>query len=72
MRQLRDDTHLLCVTKTVSPAMFGTLCFWFLVQTLRYAQLVITLWKNRVINPAAGEYCTRLFWPDNIRRIAPH
>ena len=47
MRQLRDDTHLLCVTKTVSPAMLGTLCFWFLVQTLCWGHCVGgMLWEH--------------------------
>ena len=34
MRQLRDNTHLLCVTKTVSPAVLPTLCCQYVVQTL--------------------------------------
>jgi len=47
MRQLRDNTHLLCVTKTVSPAMLGTLCFRFVIQTLCWGHCVGgMLWEH--------------------------
>mgnify|MGYP006434502271 CR=1 FL=1 len=55
MRKLRDDTHLLCVTKTVSPAMFGTLCFWFLVQTLCWGHCVGGMLWGTNIWPFAAE-----------------
>lgn len=40
MGQPRDDTQLLCVTNTVSPAVLLTLCFQFLVQTLCWGHCV--------------------------------
>jgi hypothetical protein len=33
MGQPRDDTQLLCVTNTVSPAVLLTLCLQFVFQT---------------------------------------